>query len=100
VAIRRDLFVPPTAKCFCDAFKAADSVPALHALRQYAGDNMNVKMRSKAGERGRDSGAHCRRERDAASAPKDEIDKRRGVAGGEKLACGVVAREAQGGIAR
>src|SRR6266702_3222802 len=77
-----EIFSSPTAKSFFDAFKAADSGAGVACLYgNYAGDNMNVKMAIKLAER---EGIRVRTvvaNDDAASAPKDEIDKRRGVAG-------------------
>jgi dihydroxyacetone kinase-like protein len=77
-----EIFSSPTAKSFFDAFKAADSGAGVACLYgNYAGDNMNVKMAIKLAER---EGIRVRTvvaNDDAASAPKDEIEKRRGVAG-------------------
>jgi dihydroxyacetone kinase len=77
-----EIFSSPTAKSFFEAFKAADSGAGVACLYgNYAGDNMNVKMAIKLAER---EGIRVRTvvaNDDAASAPKDEIDKRRGVAG-------------------
>ncbi|AJY38266.1 dihydroxyacetone kinase subunit DhaK (plasmid) [Burkholderia humptydooensis] len=77
-----EIFSSPTAKSFFDAFKAANSGAGVACLYgNYAGDNMNVKMAIKMAER---EGIRVRTvvaNDDAASAPPDELDKRRGVAG-------------------
>ncbi|WP_420991956.1 dihydroxyacetone kinase subunit DhaK [Cupriavidus sp. 30B13] len=77
-----EIFSSPTARSFLDAFRAADGGAGVACLYgNYAGDNMNVKMAVRLAER---EGIRVRTvvaNDDAASAPKDEIDKRRGVAG-------------------
>jgi dihydroxyacetone kinase-like protein len=77
-----EVFSSPTAKAFYDAFKAADSGKGVACLYgNYAGDNMNVKM---AIELAKSDGMAVRTvvaNDDVASAPKDEREKRRGVAG-------------------
>lgn len=93
-----EIFSSPTAKSFFDAFKAADSGAGVACLYgNYAGDNMNVKMAIKLAER---AGIQVRTvvaNDDAASAPKDEIAKRRGVAGEILMWKVGGARAAQGG---
>ena len=77
-----EVFSSPTARAFYDAIKAADSGEGVAVLYgNYAGDNMNVKM---ALEEAEDDGVVVKTvvaNDDVPSAPKDQIDKRRGVAG-------------------
>jgi len=77
-----EVFSSPTASAFLDAFRAANSGRGVACLYgNYAGDNMNVKM---AVELAAEEGIEVRTvvaNDDAASAPKDERNKRRGVAG-------------------
>ena len=77
-----EIFSSPTAKSFHDAFAAADGGRGVACLYgNYAGDNMNVKMAA------RQAAGHglvvktVVANDDVPSAPKDEIEKRRGVAG-------------------
>jgi phosphoenolpyruvate---glycerone phosphotransferase subunit DhaK len=77
-----EIFTSPTAKAFYDAFKAADAGAGVACLYgNYAGDNMNVKMAKRMA-----AAAGIRVETviandDVPSAPNDEREKRRGVAG-------------------
>ncbi|MBI9019320.1 MAG: dihydroxyacetone kinase subunit DhaK [Phycisphaerae bacterium] len=77
-----EIFSSPPAKAFFHAFKAADSGKGVACLYgNYAGDNMNVKM---AIEMAEDEGIEVKTviaNDDVPSAPKDQINKRRGVAG-------------------
>ncbi len=77
-----EIFSSPSAKAFYDAFKAADAGKGIACLYgNYAGDNMNVKM---AIEMAEDDDIEVKKvvaNDDVASAPKNEIEKRRGVAG-------------------
>jgi phosphoenolpyruvate---glycerone phosphotransferase subunit DhaK len=77
-----EIFSSPTAQAFYDAFKAADSGKGVACLYgNYAGDNMNVKM---AAEEAEDDGIVIKTvvaNDDVPSAPKEEREKRRGVAG-------------------
>lgn len=77
-----EVFTSPTAKSFYDAIKAADGGKGVAVLYgNYAGDNMNVKM---AMEEAEDDDIEVKRviaNDDVPSAPKDESEKRRGVAG-------------------
>ena len=77
-----EIFSSPTAKAFLDAIKAADSGKGVACLYgNYAGDNMNVKM---AVRKAKKLGIEVKivvANDDCASAPKDELEKRRGVAG-------------------
>jgi dihydroxyacetone kinase-like protein len=77
-----EIFSSPTAKAFYDAIKAADGGRGVAVLYgNYAGDNMNVKM---AMEDAEDDGIEVKTvvaNDDVPSAPKEEREKRRGVAG-------------------
>ena len=77
-----EVFSSPTAAAFLDAFKAADGGRGVACLYgNYAGDNMNVKM---AIRKAKEIGIEVKTVEandDAASAPKTEREKRRGVAG-------------------
>jgi dihydroxyacetone kinase-like protein len=72
----------PTAAAFLDAFRAADRGKGVACLYgNYSGDNMNVKMAVKmAAKEGIEVKTVVAND-DAASAPKEEAGKRRGVAG-------------------
>lgn len=72
----------PTAAAFLDAFKAADGGKGVACLYgNYSGDNMNVKMAIKmATKQGLEVKTVVAND-DVASAPKDQREKRRGVAG-------------------
>jgi len=77
-----EIFSSPTAKSFADAFKAADGGAGVACLYgNYAGDNMNVKMAIRMAERAGINVVPVVANDDAASAPPDEREKRRGVAG-------------------
>lgn len=77
-----EIFSSPTAVAFEDAMRAADSGKGVACLYgNYAGDNMNVKM---AVRKMKAVGILVKTvvaNDDCASAPKDEREKRRGVAG-------------------
>ncbi|MCR9089090.1 MAG: dihydroxyacetone kinase subunit DhaK [Rhodobacteraceae bacterium] len=77
-----EIFSSPTAKSFHDAIKAADGGAGVAVLYgNYAGDNMNVKMAQKmAGKDGVDVQTVVAND-DVCSAPLEEREKRRGVAG-------------------
>lgn len=72
----------PTAKAFLNAARTADQGRGVACLYgNYSGDNMNVKM---AVRMARKEGIEIKTviaNDDVASAPKDQRDKRRGVAG-------------------
>lgn len=97
-----EIFSSPTAKSFYDAIRAANQGMGVACLYgNYAGDNMNVKMAIELAE---DDGIEVQTvvaNDDVASASKDEIKKRRGVAGeifmwkvgGAKAAQGANLRE-------
>jgi len=77
-----EIFSSPTAKAFYDAFKIADSGKGVACLYEnYAGDNMNVRMAMKMAEKDGLIVKNVVANDDVASAPKEERNKRRGVAG-------------------
>ncbi len=72
----------PTAAAFLDAFKAADQGKGVACLYgNYSGDNMNVKMAVKMAKKEGIAVNTVVANDDVASAPKDQREKRRGVAG-------------------
>ena len=77
-----EIFSSPTAKSFLDAMRAAHGGAGVACLYgNYAGDNMNVKM---AIEMAKEEGIEVKTvvaNDDVPSAPKDQLEKRRGVAG-------------------
>jgi len=77
-----EIFSSPTAVAFEDAMRAADSGRGVACLYgNYAGDNMNVKM---AVRKMKAAGINVKTvvaNDDCASAPVEEREKRRGVAG-------------------
>jgi len=77
-----EVFTSPSAQAFYDAFMAVDGGAGVACLYgNYAGDNMNVKMAIDMAE---EDGVTVKRviaNDDVPSAPKDEREKRRGVAG-------------------
>ncbi len=77
-----EIFSSPTALSFLDAFRAADGGKGVACLYgNYSGDNMNVKMAvKKASKEGLNVKTVVAND-DVASAPKDQREKRRGVAG-------------------
>ncbi len=106
-----ELFSSPTAKSFRDAIAAADGGKGVVVLYgNYAGDNMNVKMASKMAAKDDVEVLTVVANDDVSSAPPEEREKRRGVAGeifmwkigGAKAAQGASAEEvraaAQGAI--
>lgn len=77
-----EVFASPTAKAFFQAMKEADSGKGVACLYgNYAGDNMNVKMAIRMAEKAGIQVKTVVANDDAASAPKTEKEKRRGVAG-------------------
>lgn len=93
-----EIFSSPTAKAFLEAIKTADSGKGVAVLYgNYAGDNMNVKM---AIEEALDDGIEVKTvvaNDDVPSAPKEEKEKRRGVAGEVLMWKVGGAKAAQGG---
>ncbi len=77
-----EIFSSPSAQTFFDAFKAANGGAGIACLYgNYAGDNMNVKMAKQlAAMEGIEVKTVIAND-DVASAPKEEANKRRGVAG-------------------
>lgn len=72
----------PTAAAFLDSFKAVDQGKGVACLYgNYSGDNMNVKMAVKMAARQGITVKTVVANDDVASAPKDQREKRRGVAG-------------------
>ena len=93
-----EVFSSPTAGAFYDAVKAADGGKGVAVLYgNYAGDVMNVKM---AAEEAEEDGIEVRTVLavdDVPSAPKDQMEKRRGVAGEILMWKAAGARAALGG---
>lgn len=72
----------PTAAAFLDAAKTADQERGVACLYgNYSGDNMNVKMAVKMAAKAGITVKTVIANDDVASAPKDQREKRRGVAG-------------------
>lgn len=72
----------PTAVAFLDACKTADGGKGVACLYgNYSGDNMNVKMAVKMAAKAGLEVKTVVANDDVASAPKDQREKRRGVAG-------------------
>ena len=72
----------PTAAAFLDAFRTADQGKGVACLYgNYSGDNMNVKMAVKMAKKQGITVKTVVANDDVASAPKDQREKRRGVAG-------------------
>jgi dihydroxyacetone kinase-like protein len=93
-----EVFASPSAQVFFDAFKAANGGAGIACLYgNYAGDNMNVKMAKQlAAIEGIEVKTVVAND-DVASAPKDEPQKRRGVAGEVLMWKVGGAKSAQGG---
>lgn len=76
------IFSSPTAKSFLNAMIEADAGKGVACLYgNYAGDNMNVKMAIRRAEKMGITVKTVVANDDCASAPKSEMEKRRGVAG-------------------
>lgn len=97
-----ELFSSPTAKSFYNAMVEADSGKGVACLYgNYAGDNMNVKMAIELAEEDGIVVKTVVANDDVPSAAKEEIEKRRGVAGeifmwkigGAKAATGATLEE-------
>lgn len=72
----------PTAGAFLEAFRAADGGVGVACLYgNYSGDNMNVKMAVRMAKKEGLTVKTVVANDDVASAPKDQREKRRGVAG-------------------
>ena len=77
-----EIFSSPTAKGFYDAIRAADSGRGVAVLYgNYAGDVMNVRMAAEEAEEDDIEVKTVLANDDVPSAPKEQIEKRRGVAG-------------------
>lgn len=77
-----EIFSSPTAAAFLDAFKAADGGKGVACLYgNYSGDNMNVKMAARMAKKENIEIKTVVANDDVPSAPKDQREKRRGVAG-------------------
>ena len=77
-----ELFSSPTAKSFYDAIREANGGKGVVVLYgNYAGDNMNVKMAMKLAAKAGIDVATVVANDDVCSAPPEEREKRRGVAG-------------------
>jgi len=77
-----EIFSSPSAKSFLDAFRVANSGKGVACLYgNYAGDNMNVKMAKRLAEAEGINVMTVVANDDVPSAPINEREKRRGVAG-------------------
>jgi dihydroxyacetone kinase-like protein len=77
-----EIFSSPTAAAFLDAFRAANQGKGVACLYgNYSGDNMNVKMAIKMAKKEGIEVKTVVANDDVPSAPKDQREKRRGVAG-------------------
>jgi len=77
-----EIFSSPPVNAFLEAFKSADSGEGVACLYgNYAGDNMNVKMAIDLAEDDDIVVKTVVANDDVPSAPKDQREKRRGVAG-------------------
>lgn len=93
-----EVFASPTAKSFHAAFRAAEQGQGVACLYgNYAGDNMNVKMAVKLAAKDDVRVETVVANDDVASAPADEADRRRGVAGEILMWKAGGARAAEGG---
>lgn len=93
-----EICTSPTAAAFLGAFEAADRGKGVACLYgNYSGDNMNVKMAVKQAQRKNIEIKLVVANDDVASAPKNEREKRRGVAGEVLMWKVGGAKAAQGG---
>ncbi|WP_033125629.1 dihydroxyacetone kinase subunit DhaK [Eubacterium sp. ER2] len=77
-----EIYSSPTAAAFLDACREADQGKGVACLYgNYSGDNMNVKMAVKMAAKEGITVKTVVANDDVASAPKDQKEKRRGVAG-------------------
>lgn len=77
-----EVFTSPSAQAFYDAIRAADGGVGVACLYgNYAGDNMNVKLARRMADRDGIRVETVIANDDVPSAPGDEREKRRGVAG-------------------
>ena len=93
-----EIWSSPTAVAFLDAAKEADQGKGVACLYgNYSGDNMNVKMAVKMAKKVGITVKTVVANDDVASAPKDQREKRRGVAGEVLMWKVGGAKAAQGG---
>lgn len=77
-----EIFSSPTAAALLDAFRAANAGKGVACLYgNYSGDNMNVKMAARMAKKEGIEIKTVVANDDVPSAPKDQREKRRGVAG-------------------
>ena len=77
-----EIFSSPTAAAFLDAFRAANAGHGVACLYgNYSGDNMNVKMAARMAKKEGFEIKTVVANDDVPSAPADQREKRRGVAG-------------------
>lgn len=77
-----EIFSSPTTAAFLDAFRAANAGKGVACLYgNYSGDNMNVKMAARMAKKEGIEIKTVVANDDVPSAPKDQREKRRGVAG-------------------
>lgn len=77
-----EIFSSPTAAAFLDAFRTANAGKGVACLYgNYSGDNMNVKMAARMAKKEGIEIKTVVANDDVPSAPKDQREKRRGVAG-------------------
>lgn len=77
-----EIFSSPTAAAFLDAFRAANAGHGVACLYgNYSGDNMNVKMAARMAKKEGIEIKTVVANDDVPSAPADQREKRRGVAG-------------------
>ena len=77
-----EIFSSPTAAAFLDAFRAANAGKGVACLYgNYSGDTMNVKMAARMAKKEGIEIKTVVANDDVPSAPKDQREKRRGVAG-------------------
>ena len=93
-----EIFSSPTAAAFLDAFKAVNGGKGVACLYgNYSGDNMNVKMAVRMAKKAGIEVKTVVANDDVASAPKDQREKRRGVAGEIFMWKIAAAKAAKGG---
>lgn len=93
-----EVFSSPPAQAFYDAFMSVDSGEGVACLfGNYAGDNMNVKMAVQMCEDEDVVVKYVTAKDDIASQPKEDKDKRHGIAGGVFMWKVGSARAALGG---
>lgn len=77
-----EIFSSPTAAAFLDAFRVANAGKGVACLYgNYSGDNMNVKMAARMAKKEGIAVKTVVANDDVPSAPRDQREKRRGVAG-------------------